>query len=71
MLDDTGTVPTSVPQRSAPRRSAWGQAVMWWTGTTEITELTRDRALEDRVRAEAAVRLAPGPWAIADLFRRR
>ncbi|SFF54734.1 hypothetical protein [Curtobacterium sp. YR515] len=37
----------------------------------EIEELTRDRAREDRIRAEAAVRLAPGPWHLAELFRRR
>ncbi|MBO9038284.1 MULTISPECIES: hypothetical protein [Curtobacterium] len=37
----------------------------------EIHELTRDRELEDRVRAEAAVRLAPGPWHLGALFRRR
>ncbi|MBT1582872.1 MULTISPECIES: hypothetical protein [Curtobacterium] len=37
----------------------------------EIHELTRDRELEERVRAEAAVRLAPGPWHLGELFRRR
>jgi len=37
----------------------------------EIDELTRDRAREDRVRAEAAVRLTPGPWHLAELFRRQ
>lgn len=37
----------------------------------EIDELTRDRAREDRVLAEAAVRLAPGPWHLGQLLRRR
>ncbi|QQD76149.1 hypothetical protein I8920_15370 [Curtobacterium sp. YC1] len=37
----------------------------------EIHELTRDRELEERVRAEAAVRLVPGPWHLGALFRRR
>lgn len=37
----------------------------------EIEELVRDRAREERIRAEAAVRLAPGPWHLAELFRRR
>ncbi|MBA8989252.1 hypothetical protein FHW23_000484 [Curtobacterium pusillum] len=37
----------------------------------EIDELTRDRAQEDRIRAEAAVWLAPGPWRVGELFRRR
>lgn len=37
----------------------------------EIDELTRDRAREERIRAEAAVRLAPGPWHLGELFRRR
>ncbi|WP_439693123.1 hypothetical protein ACRQ4B_02455 [Curtobacterium sp. SP.BCo] len=37
----------------------------------EIDDLTRDHAHADRVRAEAAVRLAPGPWHLVELFRRR
>lgn len=37
----------------------------------EIDDLTRDRAREERIRAEAAVRLAPGPWHLGALFRRR
>lgn len=37
----------------------------------EIDELTRDRAREERIRAEAAVRLAPGPWHLGELLRRR
>lgn len=37
----------------------------------EIHELTRDRAREERILDEAAVRLAPGPWQIAQLFRRQ
>lgn len=53
-------------------RSGWqGRLLMWWQATTEITELTRDRDYEERVIAEAAVRLAPSPSAIALLFRRR
>ncbi|MFS2030537.1 MULTISPECIES: hypothetical protein [unclassified Curtobacterium] len=27
-----------------------------------IDDLTRDQVEDDRIRAEAAVRLAPGPW---------
>ncbi|MBT1608416.1 hypothetical protein [Curtobacterium flaccumfaciens] len=37
----------------------------------EIHELTRDRELEARVRAEAAVRLTPGPWHLGALFQRQ
>lgn len=37
----------------------------------EIHELTRDREREGRILDEAAVRLAPGPWQLAQLFRRR
>jgi hypothetical protein len=37
----------------------------------EIHELTRGRELEARVRAEAAVRLAPGPWHLGALFQRQ
>lgn len=70
MHDDTGTIPVPTPTRTLPR-GLLGRVAMWWSTTTEIAELTRDREREDRVRAEAAVRLAPGPWAIADLFRRR
>jgi len=43
----------------------------WWHASTEIHELTRDHDLEERVIAEAATRLSPGPWNIAWLFRRR
>lgn len=42
----------------------------WWHASTEIHELTRDHDLEERVIAEAAVRLSPGPSNIAWLFRR-
>lgn len=37
----------------------------------EIDDLTRDREREARIRAEAAVRLAPGPWHLVELFRRQ
>ena len=37
----------------------------------ELHELTRDREREARILDDAAVRVAPGPWQIAQLFRRR
>ena len=42
----------------------------WWHASTEIHELTRDHDLEERVIAEAVIRLSPGPSNIAWLFRR-
>ncbi|MGN8048723.1 hypothetical protein ACTJKO_03470 [Curtobacterium sp. 22159] len=42
----------------------------WWRASTEIHELTRDHDFEERVIAEAAIRLSPGPSNIAWLFRR-
>lgn len=44
---------------------------MWWRASCEISDLTRDREQEARVLDEMAVRLQPGPWAIAGLFHRR
>ena len=44
---------------------------MWWRASCEISDLTRDREQEARVLDEMAVRLQPGPWAIAALFHRR
>lgn len=44
---------------------------MWWRASCEISDLTRDREQEARVLDEMAVRLEPGPWAIAALFHRR
>lgn|GEM_PF-2398539 len=69
MHDDTSTIETTTP--AAGRPSLRERVAMWWTVNAEITELTRDREREARVRDEMAVRLAPGPWAIAELFRRR
>lgn len=42
---------------------------LWWQMQAEVTELTRDRAHEGRVLAEAAVRLTPGPWMLTAAFR--
>lgn len=42
----------------------------WWQASAEIHEVTRDRDLEERMIAEAATRLDPGPGNIAWLFRR-
>jgi len=53
------------------RASLRSRLALWWRASAEITELTRDREQEARVRAEMAVRLQPGPGAVADLFRRR
>lgn len=44
---------------------------MWWDGAGEIEQLTRDVEREQRILAEAAVQLVPGPWAIANLFKQR
>lgn len=58
-------------QQARTRRltGVWGRLRMWWQGTTEITELTRDREREERIIAEASVRLAPSAANIAWLFR--
>uniref|UniRef100_A0A942T020 Uncharacterized protein n=1 Tax=Neobacillus citreus TaxID=2833578 RepID=A0A942T020_9BACI len=42
----------------------------WWRASAEIHELTRDHDREERIIAEAAIRLSPGPSNIAWLFRR-
>jgi hypothetical protein len=42
----------------------------WWCASTGIHELTRDHDREERVIAEAAIGLSPGPANIAWLFRR-
>ncbi|MFJ4220320.1 hypothetical protein [Curtobacterium luteum] len=51
-------------------RSPWERLRFRWQAEQELHELTRDREREDRVRAEAAVRLDPSPAAFAELFRR-
>lgn len=45
--------------------------MMWWSGTVEIGDLTRDFTQEERATNAAATVLVPGPWNIALLFRRR
>jgi hypothetical protein len=65
----TGTEPV----RTAPpagRRSGLARLRFRLRAERDIHELTRDRDHEESVRAEAAVRLAPGAWSLADLFRR-
>ncbi|KTR23166.1 hypothetical protein L2091_01750 [Curtobacterium albidum] len=47
-----------------------GRVRFWWHASTEIHELTRDHDLEERVIAESAIQLSPGPSNIAWLFRR-
>ncbi|PYY41342.1 hypothetical protein DEJ03_15635 [Curtobacterium sp. MCLR17_043] len=67
-MNETESVETVVP---APPTGFLGRLRLRWRAEQEIHELTRDRELEERVRAEAAVRLAPGPWHLGELFRRR
>ncbi|MBB1195581.1 MULTISPECIES: hypothetical protein [Curtobacterium] len=67
-MNETESVETVVP---APPTGFLGRLRFRWRAEQEIHELTRDRELEERVRAEAAVRLAPGPWHLGELFRRR
>lgn len=51
-------------------RDAVERIRFWWRASSGIHDLTRDHDLEERVIAEAAVRLSPGPSNIAWLFRR-
>ncbi|EYT66307.1 hypothetical protein BIU95_01365 [Curtobacterium sp. MCBA15_007] len=67
-MNETESVETVV---QAPTTGFLGRLRFRWRAEQEIHELTRDRELEERVRAEAAVRLAPGPWHLGELFRRR
>ena len=67
-MTETESVETVVPARPT---GFLGRLRFRWRAEQEIHELTRDRELEERVRAEAAVRLAPGPWHLGELFRRR
>ena len=67
---DCGDARTAASPRPV-RHGLGARLATWWAATAEITELTRDREQEARVRDEMAVRLAPGPGAFADLFRRR
>ncbi|PZE30215.1 hypothetical protein [Curtobacterium sp. MCLR17_042] len=67
-MNETESVETVVP---APPTGFLGRLRFRWRAEQEIHELTRDRELEERVRAEAAVRLTPGPWHLGELFRRR
>lgn len=67
-MADTSSIDT--PATRTGTRSSWERLRFRWQAEQELHELTRDRAREDRVRAEAAVRLAPSPAAFAELFRR-
>lgn len=67
-MSETASVPTAA---AAAPLGFLARLRFRWRAEQEIHELTRDRALEERVRAEAAVRLAPGPWHLGELFRRR
>ena len=68
----------SLLMRNASRRrkplamaSPVGRLIMWFDASAEIHELTRDRALEERVLNQAATVLSPGPWSLGLLFQRR
>jgi len=67
-MSETDSIRTDRP---AERLSFFGRIRFRLHAEREIDELTRDHAREDRIRAEAAVRLAPGPWHLGELFRRR
>ncbi|MEK6309806.1 MAG: hypothetical protein V4737_17220 [Curtobacterium sp.] len=67
-MTDTSSVDT--PRTTAADTSFWARLRFRWQAEQELHELTRDRAREDRVRAEAAVRLTPSAAAFAELFRR-
>lgn len=67
-MNETESVPTTTP--AAPI-GFLGRLRFRLRAEQEIHDLTRDREREERVRAEAAVRLTPGPWHLAELFRRR
>ena len=67
-MTDTSSIET--PAAASGTTSYWGRLRFRWQAEQELHELTRDRAREDRVRAEAAVRLAPSAAAFAELFRR-
>lgn len=66
-MTDTASVATPHPAH-APGR--WARLRFRWRAEQEIHDLTRDPANEERVLAEAAVRLQPGPWNVGLLFRR-
>lgn len=67
-MNETDSIRTTAP--SAPS-SFTARLRFRIAAEQEIHELTRDREREARILDEAAVRLAPGPWQIAQLFRRR
>ena len=67
-MSETESIETTA---RAADRSLVGRLRFWLRAEREIHELTRDREHEDRVYDAAAVHLAPGPWQIAQLFRRR
>lgn len=47
----------------------WARMRLWWTASADVQNLTRNWEQEERIRAEAALRLNPNPAALADLFR--
>lgn len=63
------TLPATGPITPA-QMSWWARVRMRSAASAEITELTRDRAREGRVCAEAAVHLAPSPAWILELLPR-
>jgi hypothetical protein len=67
-VNETDSIPTTAPRTP---HSFVERLRFRLRAEREIDELTRDRARDERIRAEAAVRLAPGPWHLAELFRRR
>jgi hypothetical protein len=66
----SGALATSVSAPTA-RLGLVARLRFRWEAERELHDLTTDRQHEERVLAEATVRLAPGPWQIALLFRRR
>lgn len=68
-MTDTESIrtPSAAPVRISPR----ARLAFWWHTSVEIAEMTRDREREDRLRAEAAVRLTASSGNLSYLFRRR
>ncbi|OII14861.1 hypothetical protein [Curtobacterium sp. MCBA15_008] len=70
-MNDTGSIRTTAPCSPSSPSSFTARLRFRIATAEEIHELTRDREREARILDDAAVCLAPGPWQIAQLFRRR
>lgn len=66
-MSDTSSLETPA---ALPATTVWQRLRFRWRVEQEVHELTRDREHEERVVAQAAVHLQPGPWSIALLARR-